>query len=79
MPPVPETTEEPTVKAIVGLIFSVLAFAWCPCVGSILGIVLGAGEKSGVARAAVIVGWIGVAYILFAILVTLALLFLVGH
>ena len=79
MPPVPETTEEPTGRAIAGLIFSILAFAWCPCIGSIMGIVLGAGQKSGVARAAVILGWIGVAYVVFALLFIIPFFLLVGH
>ena len=66
----PTKPDEVTGKAVTALVFSVLGLAgWCACVGSILGILLGMGERSGVGRAAVILGWIGLGLILLAVLV----------
>jgi|RhiMethySRZTD1v2_1073278.scaffolds.fasta_scaffold689806_2 cytochrome c biogenesis protein CcdA len=66
----PTRSEEVTGKAVAALIFSLLGLVgWCPCIGSILGIVLGAGQKNGVARAAVILGWIGLGLIVLIALV----------
>ena len=54
--------DEASGKAVVALVFSLLGLtAMCVCIGSILGIALGWGEKSSVGRAAVVIGWIGLA------------------
>ena len=66
----PEKPDDVTGKAVAALICSLLGIVgWCPCIGSILGVVLGMGEKSGVARAAVILGWIGIGLCLLIALV----------
>lgn len=65
----PNTPEETTGRAVAALIFSLLGVAfWCPCIGSIVGIVLSSGEKSGVGRAAMILGWIGIGVMLLSAL-----------
>ena len=65
----PKKTEEVNGKAVAALIFSLAGLAlWCPCIGSILGIVLGSGENSGVGKAGVILGWIGVGLMLLFVL-----------
>lgn len=57
----PTKPEEVTGRAVAALVCSLLGLIfYCPCIGSVLGVVLGLGQKSGVARAAVILGWIGI-------------------
>jgi hypothetical protein len=38
-------------RALLSLIFGLLAFCACPCIGSLAAIVLGMGEKSAIGRA----------------------------
>ncbi|MEM7306835.1 MAG: hypothetical protein AAF682_09200 [Planctomycetota bacterium] len=71
--------EEVTGKAVASLVFSLLGIAfWCPCIGSVVGVVLGAGEKSGVGRAGLILGWIGLGLCVLVGLVVALQLLLVG-
>ncbi len=76
MPQATQPTEETTGRAVVSLIFSLLSLTgWCPCIGSVVGIVLGTGEKSGVGRAGLVLGWIGFGlYVLGTITIVLTLL-----
>lgn len=56
------TKEETSGRAIASLVFGILGITGtCACIGSILAIVLGAGEEGGIARAGVLLGWIGLA------------------
>lgn len=56
-------TDEPTGRGIASLVMSILALTGiCPCIGSVLGVYLGAEDSSSVARAGVILGWIGLAF-----------------
>lgn len=64
--------EQPSGKAIAALVFGILSFAGLPCIGALLAIFLGTGEKSGVGRAAVILGWVHLA---FMVLVAMAVAF----
>ena len=56
-------TEATSTSAVLSLVFGILGITGaCPCIGSILAIVLGAGDRSGVARAGVILGWITILF-----------------
>jgi hypothetical protein len=56
-------------KAIASLIFGILGLTGaCPCVGSILAIVLASGESGDIAKAGRILGWIGLALTLLSLL-----------
>jgi cytochrome c biogenesis protein CcdA len=58
------SSNETTTRAVLSLVFGVLAMSGgCPCIGGILAIVFGMGEKSGVGRAGLILGWIHLALI----------------
>jgi len=58
--PIPEVT---STRAVLSLVFGVLGITGtCPCIGSILAVVLGAGDRSGVARAGVILGWVTILF-----------------
>jgi hypothetical protein len=48
-------------KAVLSLVFGILGFEVCPCIGGVLAILLGWGERSGVGRAGFLLGWISVA------------------
>ena len=49
--------DDVTGKAVAALIFGVLGLAhFCPCIGPALAIGLGYGERSGVGRAAIVLG-----------------------
>ena len=61
-------------KAIASLVFGILGITqFLPCVGPIVAIVLGAGEKDGVGRAGLILGWITLA--IYAAVALLAVVF----
>jgi hypothetical protein len=81
--PIPAPTSEVTGRDVAALVMSLLGLVqWCPCIGSIAGIVLGTGSKSSVAKAAVILGWIGLAIALLFLLVLggqLALIAVADH
>ena len=63
-------------KAIASLVFGILGItSFLPCVGPIVAIVLGAGERDGVGRAGLILGWITMA--IYAAVALLVLAFLV--
>ena len=65
----PNTPQETTGRAVAALILSLLGVTFaCPCIGSVVGIVLASGEKSDVGRAALILGWIGIGITLLAAL-----------
>ena len=65
-------------RAIASLVFGILGVTFfAPCVGPILAIVLGNGEPGGVAKAGVILGWIGLGILALAAVVSAAFL-LVG-
>ena len=71
------TSTQASGKAIASLVFGILGLTVMPCVGPIVAIVLGAGEKDGPGRAGVILGWI--ALVLYAVSALLAIVFvLVG-
>jgi hypothetical protein len=59
IPPRPEP-DEVSGRAVAALIFGVLGLAHlCPCVGPVIAIALGMGERSGVGKAAVVIGAVG--------------------
>lgn len=63
-------------KAIASLVFGILGITqFLPCVGPIVAIVLGAGERDGVGRAGLILGWITLA--IYAAVALVVVLFLV--
>ena len=67
------TQPQPSGKAIASLVFGILGITqFLPCVGPIVAIVLGAGERDGVGRAGLILGWITM-----AIYAAVALIFIV--
>lgn len=68
--------EQPSGKAIAALVLGILGITQIvPCIGPILAVVLGWGEKAGVGRAGLILGWITLAmYALLAGLVLLLIL-----
>jgi cytochrome c biogenesis protein CcdA len=73
------TPEQPSGKAIAALVLGILGFLQlAPCIGPIAAIVLGWGEKGGVGRAGLILGWITLAMYAFAAGVLLLLLLLGG-
>ena len=74
----PESRPEPSGKAIAALVFGILGLTLAPCIGPILAIVLGWGEKTGVGRAGLILGWIARALYAFAAGVLLLLLLVGG-
>ena len=63
-------------KAIASLVLGILGITFTlPCIGPVLAIVLGAGERNGMGRAGLILGWITLAlYALFAFLFILFVL-----
>jgi hypothetical protein len=63
--------EAPSTKAILSLVFGILAFFGLPCIGSILAIVLGKGERSGVGRAGYILGWVSAGLAVLGLIVVL--------
>jgi hypothetical protein len=62
-------------KAVLALVFGILSLEVCPCVGSLLAILLGWGERSGVGRAGFVLGWISL--LIYGGVALLALLALV--
>lgn len=64
-------------RALLSLIFGLLAFGTCPCVGSVAAIVLGMGEKSSIGRTGFWLGWIslGLCFLYLAVGLALAVLF----
>jgi hypothetical protein len=58
-------THVTSTRAVLSLVFGILALTgYCPCIGSFAAILLGAGEKSGVGRAGVVLGWVSLAMLL---------------
>ena len=70
--------EQPSGKAVASLVFGILSFAGLPCIGAILAIILGSGEKSGVGRAGWILGWVHLAFFCCVAMLALFVLFLVA-
>jgi cytochrome c biogenesis protein CcdA len=70
------SSEPASGKAIAALVLGILGITFIlPCIGPILAVVLGWGEKGGVGRAGLILGWITLAmYALIAGLVLLLIL-----
>ena len=64
-------------RALLSLIFGLLAFAACPCVGSVAAILLGMGEKNAVGRTGFWLGWITLAlsFLYLAVGLVLAAIF----
>ncbi|MFA9477886.1 DUF4190 domain-containing protein [Phycisphaerales bacterium AB-hyl4] len=85
-PPPPPVAAETSGKAVAALVCSIVGFFTCPIILHVLGIILGnmaLGEirlshgrltGEGVARAGVIIGWIGLALVLltFCLMMTAA-------
>ena len=66
--------EQASGKAIASLVLGILAWVGaCPCLGGLLAMVLGAGERSGVGRAGFLLGLLHL--ILIAAVAMLVLLF----
>ena len=64
-------TESNSTRGVLSLVFGILGITGgCPCLGSILAIVCGWGDSSGVGRAGVILGWVGLAMMLVTVLFT---------
>ena len=71
-PPNPETA---STRAVLALVFGILGLTVLPCAGPIIAIVVGMGERGGIAKAGVILGWITLGiYALVAALVLLIVL-----
>jgi cytochrome c biogenesis protein CcdA len=69
------TSNEPSTNAVLSLVFGILAVAGvCPCIGGVIAIVLGTGQKSGVGRAGWILGVIHLAMLAFVLVAALVLL-----
>jgi hypothetical protein len=61
-------------RAVLSLVFAILAFFGLSCIGSIAAIVLGKNEPSGVGRAGYIIGWIGLVLSLVGIAIVIAMM-----
>ncbi len=68
------SSEPASGRAIASLVFGIGGLTFAPCIGPPLAIALGWGERSGIARAGVILGWIALA--LYALIAGLLLLLL---
>jgi cytochrome c biogenesis protein CcdA len=66
--------EPATGRDIAAFVFGVLGLTALPCVGPILAIVLASGQKNGMARAGLILGWIALG--LYALMAAAAVAFL---
>ena len=64
-----------SIRGVLSLVFGVLGLCICPVLGPIAAIALGSGQKDGMARAGVILGWLGL--LVLVALALLGLLFLV--
>ena len=64
-----------SIRGVLSLVSGVLGLCLCPVLGQIAAIALGAGQKDGMAKAGVILGWLGL--LVIVALALLALLFLV--
>jgi hypothetical protein len=68
--------DSPTARGVLALVFGVLGMLCiCPILGSIAAIALGMGQKDGMARAGVVLGWLTL--LVIAALAALGMLFLV--
>jgi len=65
-------------RAIASLVFGILAFNGCPCIGGVLAVLLGAGERSGIGRAGFVLGWIHLALFALVLFVVLATALVMG-
>jgi hypothetical protein len=63
-------------RAVLSLVFGVLGFEVCPCLGGLLAILLGWGERSGVGRAGFVLGWISLAVYAVVLVITVVFLLL---
>ena len=68
--------ERASLKAVLSLVFGILGFELCPCLGGVVAILLGWGERSGVGRAGFILGWISLATYAFVALLVLTFVLL---
>ncbi len=72
----PTETPQPSGKAIAALVLGILGLLQlAPCIGPIGAIVFGWGERSGIGRAGLILGWIALA--LYAVVGFVALLLVI--
>jgi hypothetical protein len=69
--------DEVGLRAVLSLIFGVLAVGLCPCVGSVVAIVLGMGEKNAIGRTGFWLGWVtlGLFFLYLAVGLVLAVIF----
>jgi len=69
-------SSEPSGKAIASLVLGILGLLQlAPCIGPIGAIVFGWGERTGIGRAGLILGWISLA--LYALLALVAMLLVI--
>jgi len=61
-------------RAVASLVFAILGIIQvAPCIGPIVAIILGNGERGSVARAGVVIGWVTLALYVCALLLGLVL------
>lgn len=70
--------EEASSRAVASLVLGILSYVACPLVFGIAAVVLGSGERHGVARAGVILGWINIALSLLTAVILLLLFVFAG-
>jgi hypothetical protein len=62
-------TEEASSRAVASLVLGILSYMACPLIFGIAAVVLGSGERHGVARAGVILGWINIVLSLISVVI----------
>jgi hypothetical protein len=70
--------EEASSRAVASLVLGILSYVACPLIFGIAAIVLGSGERHGVARAGVILGWINVALSILSLIAAVVFFVFVG-
>jgi hypothetical protein len=71
-------TEEASSRAVASLVLGILSYVACPLVFGIAAVVLGSGERHGVARAGVILGWINIVLTLITVVIFLVFFVFAG-
>jgi len=71
-------TEEASPRAVASLVLGILSYVACPLVFGIAAVVFGSGERHGIARAGVILGWINIALSVLSLLIFLMLFLFAG-
>jgi len=67
----PLTSESPSTQSVLALVFGILSWVACPCVGTVAAIALGAGQSDGVGRAGFILGMINLVVLILSFVVFL--------